>query len=179
MVTVLAPSATSISSPSPSRSMHSTVVPVPSSTHPTRRPFRPFSATDILPSLHPFSTRHRLIAIFVLANYTKTISLRIQCVHMGALHLRSSTVPMRSASNLHGQGLLRIPSFYILHRYNSPLLYSTVLHAINQLQDAVCQIFALTFSLPKPVNNYDTFIVEKVSIQKLQINLAFFSTFPT
>jgi hypothetical protein len=40
-------------------------------------------------------------------------------------------------------------------------------------------IFALTFSPPKPVNNYDTFIVEKVSIQKLQINLAFFFTFPT
>ena len=71
MVTVLAPSATSISSPSPSRSMHSSIVPVPSSTHPTRRPFRPFNASEILPSLQLVNPRHRLIAIFVLGSCKK------------------------------------------------------------------------------------------------------------
>ena len=132
MVTVLAPSATSISSPSPSRSMHSSIVPVPSSTHPTRRPFLPFNASETLPSLQLVNPRYRLIAIFVLRNWTKTINIRLQSVHIGALHLRSSTVPMRSASNLHEQGFLRIASFYILHRYIWPLLYSIVLHAINE-----------------------------------------------
>ena len=65
------PSATSISSPSPSTSIDSTIVPVLSTTHTTRRPFRPFTASETGPSLQCLNPRHRLIPILVVGNYRK------------------------------------------------------------------------------------------------------------
>lgn len=97
-------SAISVSSPSPSKSNDSKVVPPLSSTQATRRPTLPFTASDTPPVLHPASTRRRLMGIPVGESCSERDRQQCRSWSVNICHLLgpSSTTPRHSALNLHG-----------------------------------------------------------------------------
>lgn len=164
------PSPTSISSVSPSRSNDSNVVPVLSSTHANRRFILPFSAVDTLPVLKPVNARRRLMGAITagsyvpLDQYDSGRSALILVPYLAILpqfHCKLHQIFTAGPLYVPVMQQILIPYIAVVQCCYKGLFFKFI--KISLMQEIASS--GLTFSSPKPVNNYDTFIVEKIGVQ--------------